>query len=65
MLNFDDVGEYKGNYDGLAIWDGVLICHYNDDRKLIFDEEKAQGHNVEVLTDEEMLVISEVSYHKI
>jgi len=65
VLNFDDVGEYKGNYDGLAIWDGVLICHYNDDRKLIFDEEKARGHNVEVLTDEEMLVISEVSYHKI
>ena len=65
VLNFDDVGEYSGDYEGLDIWDGVLICHYDESRKCIYDEEKAKGSNVEVLTDEEMLVIGEKSYCKV
>jgi len=65
VLNFDEVGKYSGDYKGLAIWDGVLICHYDENRKRIYDEEKAKGSNVEVLTDEEMFVIDEKSYYKV
>jgi len=65
ILNFDEVGEYIGDYEGLAIWDGILICHYNEDRKQIYDEEKAKGHKIERLTDEEMLVVNEKSYYKV
>ena len=65
VLNFDEVGEYRGDYEGLAICDGELICHYDEERKRIYDEEKAKGSNVEVLADEEMLVIDENSYYKV
>jgi len=65
VLNFDEVGEYSGDYEGLAIWDGALICHYSEDRKTIYDEEKAKGCKVEVLTDEEMLVVSRKLSYKV
>jgi len=42
-----------------------IDCHYSEDRKAIYDEEKAKGCKLEVLTDEEMLVVSRKLSYKV
>ena len=65
VLNFDDVGEYNGDYRALNVWSGILICHYNEDRENVYNEEKAKNYNVEKLDDEEILIITDECYYKV
>jgi len=64
VLNFDESGEYTGDYEGLGIWNGILICHYSGDREIVYKEEKVKNNIVETLTDDEMLVVIEKHYYK-
>lgn len=43
---------------GLGLYDGMLICHYNEDRIGIFEELRAEhGRKVTALTNDEFLII--------
>lgn len=45
------------DFNGLGLFDGILICHYDQSRKKIYDNlQRNQEHNVYRLTDEDILV---------
>ncbi len=47
------------DFKGLGLFDGILICHYTDDRKDDLDRLKSSGpYPVTALTDDEAIVIS-------
>ena len=65
ILNYDlnEVG--LDNYDALVFFDGILICHYSDDRKDILKKLiKENKYNVYTLTNEEILVIEDNNINK-
>lgn len=46
------------DFSGLGLFDGILICHYTEDRKQHFEELKAAGeYSVIALSDSESIVI--------
>lgn len=46
------------DFSGLGLFDGILICHYTEDRKQHFEELKAVGqYSVIALSDSESIVI--------
>ena len=58
------VEKYDGNnvgmtdYSGLGLFDGILICHYTDERKADLERLSANSeHKVFALTDEDSLVL--------
>lgn len=56
---FDSVPDGFKDFNGLGLFDGVLICHYTPDRKAIYDQLNQEGkYKVYTLTEEESLVIS-------
>ena len=55
---FDSVPEGMTDFNGLGLFDGIFICHYTDDRKVIYDELKSQGkYNVVALSNDESVLI--------
>ena len=47
------------DFSGLGLYDGILLCHYNEDRKQHFEELTAYGSfSVTTLSNEESLVVS-------
>ncbi len=55
---FDSIPDGMTDFNGLALFDGILICHYTDDRKTIYDKLVEDGkYKVYALTDDESLVI--------
>jgi len=55
---FDSVAEGMTDFSGLGLFDGIFICHYTDDRKVIYDELKSQGkYNVIALRNDESVLI--------
>ena len=57
---FDDNYVNLKNYDGLDLFDGILICHYDDSRKKAFEELK--DSNVYRLTDNDVLYVENNNY---
>ena len=54
--NFDENNVKIKDYNGLNIYKGIIICHYNDARKNILKELKKQNlYEVETLNDDEIL----------
>ena len=46
------------DFSGLGLFDGILICHYTEDRKDHFEELKASGrYSVIALSDNESIII--------
>jgi peptidase E len=46
------------DFSGLGLFDGILICHYTEDRKDHFEELKASGrYSVIELSDNESIII--------
>ena len=46
------------DFSGLGLFDGILICHYTEDRKGHFEELKASGgYSVIALSDNESIII--------
>lgn len=55
---FDPVPEGMTEFRGLDLFDGILICHYTEERKALYDRLKADGkYNIYALTDNDSLVI--------
>lgn len=55
---FDPVPEGMTEFRGLGLFDGILICHYTEARKTLYDRLKADGkYNTYALTDNDSLVI--------
>ena len=66
VLAFDtnDIGLEE--YDGLGVFDGVLVCHYNQEREQIYqDLINRNKYNVYSLTNDEMLLVDEKEIKKI
>lgn len=63
VLSFDD--NYIGleEFDGLGIFDGIVFCHYSDERKKYYEEAILDGkYNVYKITNDEMIVIDEEKF---
>ena len=60
VANFDSVPDGYTNFNGLGLFDGILVCHYTSDRKPLYDKLQADGkYKVYALTDDDSLVINE------
>lgn len=55
---FDSVHEDMTDFNGLGFVDGILICHYTEERKALYDKLIADGrYKIYVLKDDESLII--------
>ena len=66
VLEFDtnDIG--LSNYEAFGILDGILICHYNNMRKVVYKKLlKNNKYNVYTLTNHEILYIKDNNINKI
>lgn len=54
-----DVDDFNiDNYNGLGLFDGIIFCHYNDDRKKYVDKTlKENKYNVYTLKDDEYIIV--------
>ena len=60
VSSFDAVPDDFNDFNGLGLFDGVLICHYTTDRKAIYNQLKLHGkYKVYTLADDESLVIND------
>ncbi|MBQ8836759.1 MAG: Type 1 glutamine amidotransferase-like domain-containing protein [Clostridia bacterium] len=59
VSTYDPAPEGMSDYHGLGLLDGILICHYSESRKELYDKLVSEGKKVYVLTDDESLVIDE------
>ncbi len=58
IVGIDPLPEGMTNFDGLGLFDGILVCHYNNERKKLFETLKADGkYKVYALTDDESIVV--------
>ena len=56
---FDYVPNGMTKFNGLGLFDGILICHYTEGRKDLYDRLKADGkYKVYALSDDDSLVVS-------
>lgn len=56
---FDSVPEGMDNFSGLGLFDGILICHYTEERKALYEKLKNDGkYNVVALKDDEALIVN-------
>ncbi len=56
---FDSVPDGMTDFNGLGLFDGILVCHYTSDRKPLYDKWQKNGkYKVYALTDDDSLVIS-------
>lgn len=55
---FDPVPEGMTEFSGLGLFDGILICHYTDERKALYDKLKTDGkYEIYALTNDDSLVV--------
>lgn len=55
---FDPVPEGMTEFSGLGLFDGILICHYTEERKDLYDRLKAEGkYKIYALTNDDSLVV--------
>lgn len=55
---FDRVPEGMTEFSGLGLFDGILICHYTEERKVLYDRLKADGkYKIYALTNDDSLVV--------
>lgn len=58
VTSFDSVPDGYTDFNGLGLFDGILVCHYTDDRKAMYDKLQSNGkYKVYALADDESLVI--------
>lgn len=64
--NVEHVTQYDGNpvgmtdFSGLTLFDGILICHYTDDRRVNFERLLSEGkHKVYALTNYDSIVLDD------
>lgn len=60
VLEFDGKDLEVTDLKGLGLFDGIIFCHYSDERKMYYEKALAKGnYNVYTLTDDESIVINE------
>lgn len=66
LLAFDDNDIGLEDYNGLGVFDGVLICHYNEEREQIYQGlTRKNEYNIYTLTNDELLLVDETKVKKI
>lgn len=56
---FDSVPDGMNDFNGLGLFDGILICHYTEDRKALYNKLMADGkYKVFALTDDDSLIVN-------
>lgn len=66
VLAFDNNDIGLEDFDGLGLFDGVIVCHYNDERKNIYQELiNSKEYNVYSITNDEMLLVNENEVKKL
>ena len=59
IATFDLVPDGMSDFNGLGLFDGILICHYKEDRKALYDKLVSDGkYKIYALTDEDSLVVN-------
>ena len=59
VLAFDNNDTGVTDFQGLGLYEGILICHYSDSRKKIYDEILSKSKfEVYVLTDNDSIIIN-------
>jgi len=65
ILNFDSNDVSLSDYDGLGLFDGILVCHYSVKRKELYEQLiKENKYKVYSLTNQEILVIEDAAVNK-
>lgn len=55
---FDSVPDGMDDFNGLGLFDGILICHYTSDRKMLYNKLRAsREYKVYALTEDDAIVI--------
>lgn len=58
VLSFDDNTTGITDFDGLGLFDGILFCHYTDERKKYYEKAVLEGkYKAYTLTDDEFIVV--------
>ena len=59
---FDSVPDSMDDFNGLGLFDGILICHYTKERKVLYDKLIAnKKYKVYALSDDESLVVNSIN----
>lgn len=58
VVKFDKNTVNEKDMSGLNLYDGILICHYGEDRKEVYLELVKKYKKVETLTDEEIMYLA-------
>ena len=62
---FDENEVNIRDFNGLNLYPGIVICHYNDTRKKIYEELKTKYNKVETISDNEILYSKDKEWIKI
>lgn len=58
VLQFDDNSTGITDFNGLGLFDGIIFCHYTDERKEYYEKAVSEGkYKVYALTDDDAIVI--------
>lgn len=58
VLQFDDNATGITDFTGLGLFDGIIFCHYTDERKKYYEKAVSEGkYKVYALTDNDSIVI--------
>lgn len=58
VLQYDTNPTGMTSFDGLGLFDGIMICHYSDERRAHFEKLISEGkYKVYALTDEDSIVV--------
>lgn len=56
---FEPIPDGMTDFKGLGLFDGILLCHYTEERKALYDKLKSEGkYKVFALSDEDSLVVT-------
>lgn len=59
VSGYDPAPQGMSDFSGLGLFHGILICHYSEARKDLYDKLVSEGKKVYALTDDDSLVITE------
>lgn len=60
VLQFDDNESGITDFNGLGLFDGIIFCHYSDERKSYYEKAISEGrYNVYTLKDEDCIIIND------
>ena len=58
VKNFDELPEGFSDYSGLGLFNGILICHYSEERRVHYEQAKQEGkYLVYKLSDDDCLIL--------